>query len=214
MILARLIAPRHNRTGDMMTLAARHLTMEELEEGLKEIARSPKDEGVLELIVRRPAVNAREVLTVGELDVNVGLVGDTWAKRSSARTPDGSPHPDMQLNIMNARTVALIATMKERWPLSGDQLFIDLDLTPENLPAYTRLAIGTAVIEVTPEPHLGCGKFVERFGVAAMKFVNSPTGRRYNLRGINAKVVQSGTIRVGDVARKLLVAEGTGAIQA
>ncbi len=198
----------------MMTLAARHLTMEELEEGLKEIAGSPKDEGVLELIVRRPAVNAREVLTVGELDVNVGLVGDTWGMRSSARTADGSPHPDMQLNIMNARTVALIATMKERWPLSGDQLFIDLDLTPENLPAYTRLAIGTAVIEVTPEPHLGCGKFVERFGVAAMKFVNSPTGRRYNLRGINAKVVQSGTIRVGDVARKLLVAEGTGAIQA
>ena len=187
----------------MMTLAARHLTIEELEEGLPEIARSPKDEGVLELIVRRPAVNAREVLTVGELDMDAGLVGDTWAKRSSARTPDGSPHPDMQLNIMNARTVALIATMKERWPLSGDQLFIDLDLTPENLPAYTRLAIGTAVIEVTPEPHLGCGKFVERFGVAAMKFVNSPTGRRYNLRGINAKVVQSGTIRVGDVARKL-----------
>jgi MOSC domain-containing protein YiiM len=186
----------------MMTIAARHLTMEELEEGLEEIARAPKDEGVLQLIVRRPTVNAREVLAVGELDVETGLVGDTWHKRSSARTPDGSPHPDMQLNIMNARTIALIATLKERWPLAGDQLFIDLDLTPENLPPHTRLAIGTAVIEVTPEPHLGCGKFVERFGVDAMKFVNSPTGRRYNLRGINARVVQSGTIRVGDIARK------------
>jgi len=186
----------------MMTMVARHLTMEELEEGLEEIARAPKDEGVLQLIVRRPAVNAREVLAVGELDVETGLVGDTWRRRSSARTPDGTPHPDMQLNIMNARTIALIATVKERWPLAGDQLFIDLDLTPENLPAHTRLAIGTAVIEVTPEPHLGCGKFVERFGVDAMKFVNSPTGRRYNLRGINARVVQSGTIRVGDIARK------------
>jgi MOSC domain-containing protein YiiM len=109
----------------------------------------------------------------------------------------------MQLNIMNARTIALLAQAKERWSLAGDQLYIDLDLTPENLPPGTRLALGAAVIEVTAEPHTGCGKFVERFGVDAMKFVNSPTGRRYNLRGINAKVVQSGTIRVGDVARKL-----------
>jgi hypothetical protein len=186
-----------------MTMAARHLTMKELEDGLEAIARSPKDEGVLELIVRRPAVNAREVLAVGELDVDAGLVGDTWGRRSSARTPDRAPHPDMQLNIMNARTASLVATVKERWPLAGDQLFIDLDLTAANLPPLTRLALGTAVIEVTPEPHLGCAKFVQRFGVDAMKFVNSPIGRKYNLRGINAKVVQSGTIRVGDVARKL-----------
>jgi len=197
----------------MMTTTVRHLTREELEEGLAEIASSPKDEGVLHLIVRRPAVNAREVLAVAELDVEAGLVGDTWGKRRSNRMPDGSPHPDMQLNIMNARTAALIATTRERWPLAGDQLFIDLDLTLENLPARTRLAIGTAVIEVTPEPHLGCGKFVERFGVDAMKFVNSPVGRQYNLRGINARVVQSGTIRVGDVVRKLPVGEATGAMQ-
>ena len=186
-----------------MATVARHLTMEELQEGLAEIARSPKDEGVMELIVRRPAVNAREVLRVGELDIEAGLVGDTWSRRKSSRTPDRTPHPDMQLNVMNARTIALIATVRERWPLAGDQLYVDLDLTPANLPPGTRLALGSAVIEVTPEPHTGCGKFVERFGVDAMKFVNSPTGRRYNLRGINAKVVQSGTIRVGDLARKL-----------
>jgi MOSC domain-containing protein YiiM len=186
-----------------MTTAPRHLMTEELEKGLDEIRKSPRDEGVLELIVRRPTVGARELLKVGELDVNSGLVGDTWIARASARTQDGSPHPDMQLNIMNARTIALIARTKERWSLAGDQLFIDLDLTPENLPPHTRLALGTAVIEVTEQPHTGCGKFVERFGVDAMKFVNSPTGRRYNLRGINARVVRSGTIRVGDVARKL-----------
>ena len=186
-----------------MTIAARHLTMEELQEGLEQIRRSPKDEGVLELIVRRPSVNAREVLAVGELDVQAGLVGDTWSRRVSSRTRNRSPHPDMQLNIMNARTIALIAQAKERWSLAGDQLYIDLDLTPENLPPGTRLALGAAVIEVTAEPHTGCGKFVERFGVDAMKFVNSPTGRKYNLRGINARVVQSGTIRVDDQVRKL-----------
>ena len=190
-----------------MTMAARQLSREELEAGLDHIIASPKDGGVLELIVRRPAVDAREVLTVGELNVEVGLVGDTWNQRSSSRMPDGSPHPDMQINIMNARTIGLIATTRDRWHLSGDQLIIDLDLTPENLPPGTRLALGTAVIEVTELPHLGCGKFVARFGVDAMKFVNSTVGRRYNLRGINAKVVQSGTIRVGDIARKLAPAE-------
>lgn len=181
----------------------KHLTMEELEAGLDDIRRSPKNEGVLELIVRRPSVGEREVLAEGELDVAAGLVGDTWSKRSSNRSKDGQAHPDMQLNVMNSRVIALVAQDRERWHLAGDQLFVDLDLSGENLPAGTRLAIGAAVIEVTPSPHTGCQKFVSRFGLDAMKFVNSPLGRQLNLRGINAKVVQPGVIRVRDVAKKI-----------
>jgi hypothetical protein len=181
----------------------KHLTTEELEAGVDEIRRSPKDEGVLELIARRPSVGEREVLVEGELDVAEGLVGDTWSTRGSRRSKDGLAHPDMQLNIMNSRVIALVAQERERWHLAGDQLFIDLDLSPENLPAGTRLAIGSAVIEVTPEPHTGCQKFVSRFGVDAMMFVNSPLGRQLRLRGINAKVVTPGVIRVRDVAKKL-----------
>ena len=185
-------------------MSARHFTLDELNAGLPDIARSPKDHGVLRLIVRRPRVGAREVLDEARLDVAAGLVGDTWHTRSSARARDRSPNPDMQLNIMNARAVALIAGSDDRWPLAGDQLFLDLDLSAENLPAGTRLAIGSAVIEVTAEPHTGCGKFAARFGVDATKFVNSKEGRRLHLRGINARVVQSGTIRAGDVASKRL----------
>ena len=122
--------------------------------------------------------------------------------RGSSRTDDGSSHPDMQLNIMNARVVALVAQDKSRWPLAGDQLFIDLDLSDANLPPGTRLAIGSAVIEITAQPHTGCGKFVERFGLDAMEFVNSPVGKELHLRGVNAKVVRPGVIRVGDVATK------------
>lgn len=181
----------------------RHLTMAELEAGLDAIRAAPKDEGVLQLIVRRPRIDEREVMEEAELDPTEGLIGDSWNMRGSSRTADGYPHPEMQLNIMNARVAALVAQDKDRWQLAGDQLYLDMDLGSENLPAGTQLAIGSAVIEVTPPPHLGCTKFVSRFGLDAMKFVNSGVGKELHLRGINARVVQAGTIRVGQVAKKL-----------
>jgi len=180
-----------------------HLTREQLEAGLDHIRQSPSDEGLLQLIVRRPSVETREVLDEAELSVTDGLVGDSWNKRPSSRTADGSPHPEMQINIMNVRAVALVAQDKERWQLAGDQLFIDMDLSKANLPAGSRIAIGTAILEVTAPPHTGCHKFVGRFGVDAMKFVNSEVGKELCLRGINAKVVQAGTIRVGASVKKL-----------
>ena len=184
-------------------MQAYHRTLAELEAGLPVARLSPADEGTLDLIVRRPGIGRRDVLTLGNLDPLVGLIGDTWNQRGSSRTSDRSPHPDMQINIMNSRVIALIAGDRSRWALAGDQLYVDLDLSAANLPAGTRLAVGTAIVEVTAQPHTGCGKFAERFGVDATKFVNSPTGRAFNLRGINARVVQPGTIRAGDVVRKL-----------
>lgn len=126
----------------------KHLTMSELEAGLDEIRKAPKDAGVLELIVRRPGVNDREVLAEGELHLDEGLVGDSWKRRRSKTTPDGSPNPEMQLNIMNARVIALVAPDRNRWQMAGDQLFLDLDLSAENLPAGTRLSLGSTIIEV------------------------------------------------------------------
>ena len=181
----------------------KHLTMPELEAGLEEIRRAPKDEGVLELIVRRPAINDREILEEAELHLAEGLVGDSWKRRRSTSTPDGSPNPLMQLNIMNSRVTALVAQQRDRWQLAGDQLYLDMDLSEENTPAGTRLALGSSVIEVTAPPHLGCQKFVARFGREAMNFVNSPLGKQLHLRGVNAQVIQGGIIRVGDFARKI-----------
>jgi hypothetical protein len=188
-------------------VSVRHLSTHEIEAGLDAIKQSPKDDGVLHLIVRRPRIGAREILDEAELDMTAGLVGDSWSQRKSSRTADGSPHPDMQLNVINARTIALLAQTEDRWPLAGDQLFIDLDLSEDNLPAGTQLALGTAVIEVTKQPHTGCGKFVERFGADAMQFVNSPTGRSLRMRGVNAKVVRAGRIRPGDLVRKFISEE-------
>lgn len=180
-----------------------HLSYAELEAQIPFISASPKDKSPLDLIVRRPEENHREVLESGTLSTTDGLVGDMWKRRPSSRTPDKTAHPDMQLNIMNSRVIGLIAKSKERWKLAGDQLYLDLDLSKENLPAGTRLKIGKAIIEVTPQPHTGCKKFVARFGLDAMKFVNSEIGKRHQMRGINAKVVQSGEIYKGDIVTKL-----------
>jgi MOSC domain-containing protein YiiM len=169
--------------------------MIELESGLDEIRRSPLNEGALELIVRRPIKGQREVIAEGQLTLEEGLAGDCWK--------DHHPHPDMQINIMNSRAIALIACEKDRWALAGDQLYIDMDLSGENLPPGTRLELGTALLEITAEPHTGCGKFAARFGVEATKFVNSTRGRQLNLRGLNARVVKPGIIRRGDVVRKI-----------
>jgi len=181
----------------------RHLTQEELTAGLEEILKSPKDKGVVHLIVRRPETEQREVLKTGTLDPAFGLQGDNWLSRGSRATPDGSAHPEMQLNIMNSRVTALVAQDPQRWALAGDQLYIDMDLSPENLPPGTRLSIGSAIIEVTSPPHTGCKKFVARFGKDAMMFVNSGLGKKLNLRGINAKVVKAGTVRTDDIATKI-----------
>jgi MOSC domain-containing protein YiiM len=177
-------------------VTVQHLTRSELDAGLDGIRNAPKDNGVLELIVARPASGARELPDHAHLDPDRGLVGDNWAIRGPA------PDPATQLTVMNARVIALIAPDRARWPLAGDQLYVDLDLADDNLPPGTRLEIGSAVIEVSAEPHTGCGKFVQRFGVDAMKFVNSPLGRQLHLRGINARVVQAGAVRIGDRARK------------
>ena len=181
----------------------KHLTVDELEAGLENILRSSKDNGVLDMIVRRPQVEEREVLTEGKLDMVEGLEGDNWKTRGSTKTADNSAHPEMQINIMNSRVIDLVANGKDRWHLAGDQLFIDMDLSDENLPAGTKLSIGEAVLEVTPIPHSGCKKFTARFGLEAMKFVNSPLRKELHLRGINAKVVQAGSIRTGDTVKKL-----------
>jgi MOSC domain-containing protein len=187
----------------LMMAEMKPLTMAELEAGLDQIRQSPTDAGVLALIVRRPQLGAREVLEVGELDRVNGLVGDNWRTRGSSRSSDGSAHPDMQLNIMNSRVIALVAQEKDRWSLAGDQLYIDLDLSADNVPPGTQLALGSAVIAVTDQPHTGCQKFVARFGLDALKFISSPVGQQLQLRGINAKVIHPGVIRVGDVVKKI-----------
>ena len=184
-------------------IEVKHLTMQELEAALDHLRAAPKNDGVVELIVRRPRTDEREVLEEAELDPVKGLIGDSWCVRPSSRTPDRSPHPEMQINIMNSRVTALVAQAKDRWPLAGDQLYIDMDLGKENLPGGNRLAIGSAVLEVSPLPHTGCNKFVARFGADAMKFVNSPIGRELCLRGINARIIQGGVIRIGDIATKI-----------
>ncbi len=174
----------------------------ELEAGLGDIRRSPADNGNLRLIVRRPAVDRRELLETAQLDTEQGLIGDSWRARGSGRTDDGSADPEAQITLMNSRVAALLAGSSDAWSAAGDQLYVDLDLAESNLPAGMRLALGDAVLEVSAVPHTGCAKFSGRFGLDALRFVSTREGRELRLRGLNARVVQGGTIRLGDLISK------------
>ena len=180
---------------------ATYATQTELEKGLEVVRAAPRDQGVVELIARRPAVDEREVVEEAELSLEEGLVGDNWSSRG--RSGGRPANTDAQLTLMNARAAELAAGGRERWPLAGDQLYVDLDLSGDHLPPGTRLAVGSAVIEVTGEPHTGCKKFSTRFGLETLEFFNSPEGRSLNLRGINTRVVEPGVVRVGDAVRRL-----------
>lgn len=175
----------------------------ELELGIEEIKASPKDNGVLEMIVRRPETETREIIHAGEINLENGLAGDNWKARGSSAMPDGSADPEAQITLMNTRVIQLLSGDKENWQWAGDQLFVDMDLGIENLPPHSRIQIGSAILEISAKPHTGCKKFSGRFGVEALAFISTPLGKSLRMRGVNAKVIQSGEIKVGDVVKKL-----------
>ena len=174
-----------------------------LEQSLDHIREAPADGGTVELIAIRPAVDEREILTEAHLDPEQGLVGDSWRARGSSSMPDGSANPVAQVTLMNSRAAAAVAGEREQWALAGDQIYVDLDLSLLNLPAGSRIQIGSAVLEFSEAPHTGCAKFSARFGNDALRFVNSPLGRELRLRGANCRVVVGGTVRPGDTITKL-----------
>ncbi len=194
--------PLANTTAAAENQAVEHLSRERLEAGLDQILGSPRECGRVVLVVRRPDVGQRELPDQALLDPLTGLDGDNWLSRGSSSTPDGSASPDRQVTVMNARVAELVAGGSDRMALAGDQLFVDLDLSMDNLPAGSLVAVGQAVLRVSEAPHLGCAKFVERFGPEAMRFVNSRIGRQLRLRGMNTRVVVPGTVRLGDLAVK------------
>jgi len=176
--------------------------MAELEAMLPRILEAPGDAGVIEMIVRRPAEDEREIVSEAELDAEVGLVGDNWMTRGPARDGSG-PDPMAQLTLMNARSTDVVAGSRERWPLCGDQIYVDMDLSIENLPPGARVTIGDAIVEISPTPHTGCHKFSARFGADALRFVNVGLGKQQRLRGVNAFVIEGGSFHVGDVVKKV-----------
>ena len=176
-------------------------TTDQLDARIDHIAAAASDVGTVELVVARPAKGERRVVDSGELQPGIGLVGDNYLERGSSKPGGGPADPLAELNVMSARALEAVAGAdRERWPPAGDQLFVDFDLSEANCPAGTRLAVGTAVIEVTAKPHTGCAKFADRYGIDAARWINSRKDLR--LRGICAIVVQSGTVTAGDSISK------------
>jgi MOSC domain-containing protein YiiM len=168
--------------------------------GLDDVRAAPTDDGQVEFIVRRPARDEREIVGEARLEPGLGLVGDRWAAQDLESTPS---YLAAQLTLISTRVLAAIEPDRTRWPLAGDQLYVDFDLSVDNLPAGTRLAVGSAIIEVSETPHTGCAKFSARFGSDALRWINSPVGRDHRMRGMNARILEAGTVRAGDRIRKI-----------
>lgn len=180
-----------------------HRTTEELDACLGDVRSSPADTGEIQLIVSRPDTGERVAHDECLLDAAIGLVGDNWFVRGSSSMPDGSANPEAQLTLMNSRAVTAVAGERARWALAGDQLYVDFDISVANLPAGTRVRVGTAVLEISAKPHTGCAKFTQRFGLDAMRWVNSAEGKQLRLRGVNCRVVEPGRVALGDTITKL-----------
>jgi hypothetical protein len=175
----------------------------QLEQGMDKITVSPKNNGMLEMIVRRPETETREVINNGEITLTNGLEGDNWKARGSSHTVDNSADPEAQITLMNSRVIQSLAGNKENWQWAGDQLFVDMDLSIDNLPPHSKLQVGSVILQISATPHTGCKKFSSRFGIEALEFISTPLGKSLRLRGVNAKVIQAGHIQVGDVVKKV-----------
>lgn len=175
----------------------RHLTLDELNAGIDRVLNSPKDGGTVEMLIVRPAEEARITPERAEVSAELGMHGDHW---STGKYRD---EIDIQIAIMNSRVLDLVSGGRERWSLAGDNIVADLDLSRANLTPGQKLEAGSAVLEITETPHNGCKKFASRFGAVALRFVNLGAGKDLRLRGIYARVMQPGTISVGDQIQKL-----------
>ncbi len=178
-------------------------TAEQLQAGMARVYETPRDEGAVRLVVRRPGRGEREILAQGQLDTEQGLVGDDWINRPGMKRD--TPSPYAQVTVMNARAAELVSGDPEpsTWAQCGDQLYIDLDLSEANMPAGTRIAIGEAELEVQAEPHTGCVQFRSWWGPDALRHISTKEGLSLRMRGANTRVIRSGAVRPGDVARKV-----------
>lgn len=179
------------------------LTIEEIESRLENIKQSPKDAGVIVLLVCRPATDERQIITKAKLELQNGLEGDNWKTRGSKSTPDKSADPEAQITLMNSRVIDLLTEHQNDWQLAGDQIFVDFDLSLDHLPPHSKIQVGSAILEISAKPHTGCKKFSDRFGIQALEFISTPQGKSLRMRGVNARVIQAGEIHVGDVVRKV-----------
>ena len=173
-------------------------TFDELEALWSAAAPPPRERGTVRLLCVRRAPSEHVTPEAVEVTVEEGLVGDRWS-----RATDHQPDPEAQVTLMMAGVAELVAAGEQPLHEAGDNILVDYDISVDNLPAGSRLRIGEAVLEVSVSPHTGCSKFSGRFGQDALRWVNWRYWRERRLRGVNCRVISSGTVRLGDSIERI-----------
>ncbi|MDQ2646791.1 MAG: hypothetical protein M3020_23510 [Myxococcota bacterium] len=181
---------------------ARHLTRAALEAAIARLAPAPRDAGKVVLLVARGPRGERTLHEEARLTEREGMPGDRWFGQDKYG-------PDYQLATVRADFARVIAN-GQPLELHGDNLFLELELSSENLPTGSLVRLGQALLRVTPRAHKGCKKWVQRFGLAPLQMSVAPAHRRLHLRGIYLQVVEAGRVRVGDAAAVVERAKASG----
>ena len=180
-----------------------HVSFAECEQALDHINRAPLDEAEIDCLCARPDFGTRAFPDKLILTVDHGILGERWTHSPWLTLPNGDPDPRIQVSILSKRVMDLCWRDRERVIHPGDPFVVDMNLGEANMPVGTRLAIGTAIVEVSDKFNTACVKWRDRYGQDSLHWMNLARNRPYRLRGILCRIVQDGEVKLGDRLAKL-----------
>lgn len=170
----------------------------ECDAALPHILAAPRDGAAIDSLCFRPAYGERRFPDQLHLTVAGGIADERWLKAPWLTLPDGSPDPRIQVSILPRRVMDLCWRDRDTTVHPGDTMVADLDMSEANLPAGTRLRVGSAVLEVSDKFNTGCAKWRDRYGADSLAWINHKPNRPLRLRGVLCRIVQDGVINASD----------------
>ena len=175
----------------------------QLDQALPDVMAAPKDRAAIGMLCLRPERNQRKFVDQIEVSPQKGIAGERWLESPWLTTPEGAPHPGIQISILQQRVLDLVWQDRENTPHPGDTFVVDMDLSHDNLPVGQLLSVGTAILKVSDVFNDGCVKWKARYGAAAKDWIVADDHPKLRLRGVLCSVERAGLLKAGDFLTKI-----------